>query len=148
MSRGVNKVILLGRLGGDPELRYTPSGAAVCNVSVATGGKYKDKDGKDRDDTEWHKVVIFGKLAEVAGQYLTKGSPIYFEGKLRTREWEKDGIKRYSTEVVVDINGTMQMLGSRNDGHGQQPAPDPQPRRAPAAPAPDPMMDEDPDIPF
>lgn len=123
MARGVNKVILVGTCGQDPEVRYLPNGNAVTNLSVATSEAWKDKQtGQKVEMTEWHRVVLFGKVAEIAGEYLRKGSQCYIEGKLKTREWEKDGIKRYSTEVHVDINGTMQLLGGRpdNQGGGQQ----------------------------
>ena len=120
MSRGVNKVILIGRAGADPDTRYMPNGNAVCNISLATSDSWKDKNtGQLQERTEWHRVVFFGKLAEIAGQYLKKGSKVYIEGRLQTREWEKDGIKRYTTEVVVDIGGQMQMLDSREDSGSQ-----------------------------
>jgi single-strand DNA-binding protein len=117
---GVNKVILVGNLGADPEVRYMPSGDAVANVRIATSESWKDKTtGEPRERTEWHHVVFFGKLAEIVKQYLHKGSKIYVEGKLRTRKWQtQDGQDRYTTEVVVDINGTMQMLDSRSGGSG------------------------------
>jgi single-strand DNA-binding protein len=117
-SRGVNKVILIGNLGNEPDVRYMPSGDAVANVSVATSEAWKDKNtGEMQERTEWHRVVFFGKIAEVVKQYLHKGSKIYVEGKLRTRKWQgQDGQDRYTTEVVVDINGTMQMLDSRPGG--------------------------------
>ena len=121
MARGINKVILIGNLGQDPDIRYTPSGAAVVNMSIATDESYKDKGGQLVDKTEWHKVVVFGKLAEICGQYLKKGSKIYVEGKLQTRKWtNKEGHDVYTTEVVLDINGQMQMLDGKQDG--QQPA--------------------------
>jgi single-strand DNA-binding protein len=117
---GVNKVILIGNLGADPEVRYMPSGDAVANVRIATSDTWKDKNtGERQERTEWHNVVFFGKLAEIVKQYLHKGSKIYVEGKLRTRKWQgQDGQDRYTTEVVVDINGTMQMLDSRSGGGG------------------------------
>ncbi|MBS7325044.1 MAG: single-stranded DNA-binding protein [Thiopseudomonas sp.] len=121
MARGVNKVILIGNLGGDPDTRYMPNGNAVCNITLATSDSWKDKNtGQLQERTEWHRVVFFGKLAEIAGQYLRKGSKVYVEGRLQTREWEKDGIKRYTTEVVVDMGGQMQMLDGRGEGGGQQ----------------------------
>lgn len=132
MARGVNKVILVGTCGQDPEVRYLPNGNAVTNLSVATSEAWKDKQtGQKVEMTEWHRVVLFGKVAEIAGEYLRKGSQCYIEGKLKTREWEKDGIKRYSTEVHVDINGTMQLLGGRpdNQGGGQQRQQRQQPRQ-------------------
>lgn len=121
--RGINKVILVGTCGQDPEVRYLPNGSAVTNLSLATSEAWSDKQtGQKVEKTEWHRVVLFGKVAEIAGEYLRKGSQCYIEGKLKTREWEKDGIKRYVTEVHVDINGTMQLLGGRpdNQGGGQQ----------------------------
>ncbi len=112
-SRGINKVILVGNLGNDPEIRYTPNGGAIANLSIATSEQWKDRNtGEPREKTEWHRVVIFGKLAEIAGEYLRKGSQVYLEGKLQTRKWQdQSGQDRYTTEVVVDINGVMQMLG-------------------------------------
>ena len=121
--RGINKVILVGTCGQDPEVRYLPNGNAVTTLSLATSEAWTDKQtGQKVEKTEWHRVVLFGKVAEIAGEYLRKGSQCYIEGKLKTREWEKDGIKRYSTEVHVDINGTMQLLGGRPDNQsgGQQ----------------------------
>ncbi len=117
-SRGVNKVILIGNLGNEPDVRYMPSGDAVANVNIATSEAWKDKNtGEMQERTEWHRVVFFGKIAEVVKQYLHKGSKIYVEGKLRTRKWQgQDGQDRYTTEVVVDINGTMQMLDGRPGG--------------------------------
>lgn len=118
--RGVNKVILVGNLGNDPEVRYTPSGTAIANMSVATSEQWKDKQtGQPQSRTEWHRIVMFGKLGEIAGQYLKKGSKVYLEGKLQTRKWQaQDGQDRYTTEIVVDMNGQMQMLDSR-PGQGQ-----------------------------
>jgi len=108
----VNKVILIGNLGRDPETRYTADGAAVTNITIATSDRWKDKaSGEMKEATEWHKIAFFGRLAEVAGEYLKKGRPVYVEGKLRTRKWQdKDGQDRYTTEVIGDV---MQMLGSR-----------------------------------
>lgn len=117
MARGVNKVILVGTCGQDPEVRYLPNGNAVTNLSLATSEQWTDKQsGQKVERTEWHRVSLFGKVAEIAGEYLRKGSQCYIEGKLQTREWEKDGIKRYTTEIIVDINGTMQLLGGRPQG--------------------------------
>lgn len=115
MARGINKVILIGNLGNDPETRYTPSGSAVTNLSIATDESYKDKQGEMVQKTEWHRIVMFGKLAEIAQQYLKKGSKVYIEGKLQTRKWQdQSGQDRYTTEVVVDgFQGQMQMLDSR-----------------------------------
>ena len=115
-SRGVNKVILLGHLGQDPEVRYFPNGGgAVVNLSLATSDTWKDKQsGEMKEVTEWHRIVIYGKLAEIAGEYLRKGSKVYIEGQLKTRKWfdQQNDVDRYSTEVVVGVNGVMQMLGS------------------------------------
>lgn len=120
-SRGVNKVILVGNLGQDPEVRYIPNGSAVATLSLATSESWRDKQsGEQKEVTEWHRVVIFGKLAEIAGEYLRKGSQVYIEGQLRTRKWtDQAGQDKYTTEVVVNIGGTMQMLGGRPSGGGQ-----------------------------
>jgi len=117
-SRGVNKVILVGNLGQDPEVRYMPSGGAVANITLATSESWRDKaTGEMKEQTEWHRVVLFGKLAEVAGEYLRKGSQVYIEGQLRTRKWtDQSGAEKYTTEVVVNVGGTMQMLGGRQGG--------------------------------
>ncbi|OCG45017.1 hypothetical protein A9G35_06980 [Gilliamella sp. Choc5-1] len=170
-SRGINKVILVGNLGQDPEVRYMPNGNAVANISIATSEIWKDKQtNENRERTEWHRVVIFGKLAEIAGEYLKKGSQVYLEGQLQTRKWQdQSGQDRYTTEVVINpIGGTLQILGSRNGGEnmgdssqnwGQSAnntssAPMAQSRpttqNAPAQPAatPEPPMDFDDDIPF
>lgn len=145
----VNKAIIVGHLGRDPEQRYMPNGDCVCNIAVATSESYKDKNsGEKVEKTEWHRIVFYRKLAEIAGQYLKKGSQVYIEGRLQTREWEKDGVKRYSTEIIAD---TMQMLGGKsggsanqNDDHGSAPAP----RQASGSrPAPN-FSDMDDDIPF
>ncbi|EFM2099370.1 single-stranded DNA-binding protein [Escherichia coli] len=111
--RGINKVILVGRLGKDPEVRYIPNGGAVANLQVATSESWRDKQtGEMREQTEWHRVVLFGKLAEVAGEYLRKGAQVYIEGQLRTRSWDdNNGVTRYITEILVKNTGTMQMLG-------------------------------------
>ena len=116
-SKGVNKVILVGNLGKDPEVRYTPNGKAVANLTLATSESWKDQSGQIQEKTEWHRVSIFGKLAEIAGEYLRKGSQVYIEGKLQTRKWQnKEGQDQYTTEIVLDpFNGVMQMLGSKND---------------------------------
>ncbi len=131
MARGINKVILIGNLGADPETRYLPNGNAVTNLTLATSDSWRDKQtGQMQERTEWHRVSFFGKIAEIAGQYLRKGSKIYIEGRLQTREWEKDGVKRYTTEIVVDMGGTMQMLDSRGDNDGgNRPAPAPRPQQ-------------------
>ena len=108
----VNKVILLGNLGRDPEVRYSADGAAIANVSIATTSRYKDKSGEMKEDTEWHRVVFFGRLAEVVNEYLKKGRPVYVEGRLRTRKWQDQGGQdRYTTEIVAD---QMQLLGGRD----------------------------------
>lgn len=122
-TRGVNKVILVGNLGGDPEVRYLPSGGAVANITIATSELWRDKStGEQKEKTEWHKVALFGKLAEVAGEYLRKGSQVYVEGQLQTRKWQdQSGQDRYTTEVVVQgYNGVMQMLGGKQQGGQQQ----------------------------
>ena len=112
----VNKVIIVGNLGADPETRYMPSGDAVTNIRVATTDRYKDKaSGEMKEATEWHRIAFFGRLAEIAGEYLKKGSSVYIEGRLKTRQWEKDGQKQYSTEIVAD---QMQMLGGRGGEGG------------------------------
>ncbi|AWK40953.1 single-stranded DNA-binding protein [Photorhabdus laumondii subsp. laumondii] len=116
-SRGVNKVILIGRLGQEPEVRYRPEGDTVAVLSLATSETWRDRQtGEQKERTEWHRVVIFGKLAEIAGEYLKKGSQVYIEGQLRTRKWfdKASGQDRYSTEVVLNQQGTMQMLGGRS----------------------------------
>ena len=114
MARGINKVILVGNLGNDPEQRSMPNGNAVTNITIATSESWNDKNGGGKQErTEWHKVVFFGKLAEIAGQYLKKGSSVYVEGSLRTNQWEKDGQKHYTTEVIAS---EMQMLGGKQDG--------------------------------
>ena len=117
MARGINKVILVGNLGADPETRYTTSGSAITSIRIATSESWKDKQtGEQQERTEWHRVKFFGRLAEIAGEYLKKGSQVYVEGKLRTDEYEKDGVKRYSTDIIAD---EMQMLGSRGgEGSG------------------------------
>ncbi|WP_223668604.1 single-stranded DNA-binding protein [Kangiella shandongensis] len=153
-SRGVNKVILVGNLGKDPEIRYTADGRAIANITVATSESWRDKNsGQQQEKTEWHRVVIFGKLAEIAGEYLRKGSQVYFEGKLQTRKWQdQSGADRYTTEVVIDINGQMQMLGGRGGGgdtsfgnNNSQPQ-----QQKQQSPQPAPAMDDDfdDDIPF
>jgi len=114
--RGVNKVILIGNVGADPELRYTPSGAGVTNFNMATNESWTDNNGARQERTEWHRIVVWGRLAEICNQYLRKGSKVYIEGRLQTRSWEgQDGQKRYTTEVVAR---DMQMLDGRDDGEG------------------------------
>lgn len=165
--RGVNKVILVGTCGQDPEVRYMPNGNAVTNLSLATSEQWTDKQtGQKVEKTEWHRVSLFGKVAEIAGEYLRKGSQVYIEGKLQTRDWEKDGVKRYTTEIIVDMQGTLQLLGGRPQGDqgqsgGQQnsaprapqhsrPQSAPQPQReSRTAPQPAPDFDSfDDDLPF
>ncbi len=156
----VNKVILIGNLGRDPEVRYAPSGAAVCNVSIATTRQWKDKAGEKKEETEWHRVVFYDRLAEIAGEYLKKGRPVYVEGRLKYGKYtDKDGVERYTTDIVAT---EMQLLGGREGGGG---AGDEEsytrsregaPARAPSAarPAPPPSKaagnfdDMDDDIPF
>lgn len=119
--KGVNKAILVGNLGQDPEVKYTASGSAVCNLSVATAEQWKDKNGQRQERTEWHRVVMFGKLAEIAGEYLRKGSQVYLEGKIQTRKWQaQDGQDRYSTEILAN---EMQMLGGKASGQQAKPQP-------------------------
>ena len=150
MARGVNKVILIGNLGQEPEVKYMPSGAAVCNMTVATTDTWSDKSSGERQErTEWHRVVLFRRLAEVAGEYLHKGSKVYIEGRLQTRKWQdRNGQERYTTEIVAN---DMQMLDARGSGTAEfdnQPAtfPDKEPQsHRPAQPTND---DFDDDIPF
>lgn len=137
-TRGVNKVILVGNLGQDPEVRYMPNGGAVANLTLATSETWRDKaDGEMREHTEWHRVVVFGKLAEIASEYLRKGAQVYIEGQLRTRKWtDQSGQDKYTTEVVIGQNGTMQMLGRRDSQPqqgGQQFSGQPQPQTPPPA---------------
>lgn len=165
MARGLNKVMLIGNLGADPEIRYTGSGSAVANVSLATAESWRDREsGEQQERTEWHRVVFFSRLAEIVSEYLRKGSQIYVEGRIQTRKWQdRDGNDRYTTEIVAN---EMQMLGSRGGGGtggggGAPPGADERPASAPAgggqrpaadnaAPARDevPMGDFDDDIPF
>ncbi len=134
-SRGINKVILVGNLGQDPEVKHLPNGNAVCNISVATSESWKDQQGQLQERAEWHRVTMFRKLAEIAGQYLRKGSQVYLEGKLQTRKWQdQNGQDRYTTEIIAE---SMQMLGGRGESQqGQQVAPQPQNNQAPAQQAP------------
>jgi len=156
----VNKVILIGNLGRDPETRYSAEGSAITNVSIATTDRWKDKaSGEMKEQTEWHRVVFFNRLAEVAGEYLKKGRPVYVEGRLRTRKWtDKDGAEKYTTEIVADV---MQMLGSRDGAGGAETGADrsadsaapvrsssPRPAKATSAPAGGNIADMDDDIPF
>ncbi|MBT3308689.1 MAG: single-stranded DNA-binding protein [Gammaproteobacteria bacterium] len=157
MARGVNKVILVGNLGNDPDVKYTADGRAIANISIATTESWKDKNtGEQNDKTEWHRVVFFNRLAEIVSEYLKKGSQVYVEGKLQTRKWQdQSGQDRYTTEIVAN---EMQMLGGRSGGTAdfggapagggqQQRQAAPQQQAAPAAAAP--MMDDlDDDIPF
>lgn len=121
MSGSLNKVQLIGHLGKDPETRFSSNGDPICNFSVATSESWKDKSGERQEKTEWHRIVAFGKLAEICGEYLKKGAQVYVEGKLQTRKWtDKNEIERYSTEIVLDsFNGTMTMLGKKGDGGGR-----------------------------
>jgi len=145
---GVNKAILIGNLGKDPELRYTPGGQAVASFSLATSEKWRDKDGVMQDRTEWHNIVVWGRQAEIAKEYLAKGRSVYLEGRIQTRSWEdKDGNKRYTTEIVAQ---RLQFLGSRADQAGGG-APGPSASRSDAPPEAPPAADlsaEDDDLPF
>ena len=157
-SRGVNRVTILGNLGNDPEVKYTQSGSAIANLTVATSESWNDKaTGEKREAVEWHRVVLFGKLAEVAGEYLRKGSQVYIEGQLRTRKWtDQSGQEKYTTEIVVGMNGVMQMLGGKQEGKpqqqsgwGQHQQPKPQQQSKPASSGPhEPPGNFDDDIPF
>ncbi len=142
MARGVNKVILIGNLGADPDTRYMPSGSAVTNIRVATSESWRDKETGERTErTEWHSVALFNRLGEIAGEYLRKGSQVYIEGRLRTRKWQdREGNDRYTTEIVAD---QMQMLGGRGGAPAAAGAPAPRPA---AAASPEPEFDDD--IPF
>jgi len=144
MPRGINKVILVGNLGADPETRYMPSGSAVTNLSVATSEQWKDKQsGEQKERTEWHKVAMFNRLAEIAAEYLRKGSQVYIEGKLRTRKWQdRDGNDRWTTEIIAD---EMQMLGGRGGGGS---APMSSGSSTSSAPPQPPADEFDDDIPF
>ncbi len=150
MARGINKVILVGNLGNDPDVRYTANGAAVSNISIATSESWKDKEsGEQVEKTEWHRVVFFGKLAEIVAEYLKKGSQVYVEGRLQTRKWQdKEGNDKYTTEIVAN---EMQMLGSKPGGGGnyenQKTASAPPDAEAPSAKKPDDGFVDD-DIPF
>jgi single-strand DNA-binding protein len=156
-SRGVNRVTILGNLGNDPEVKYTASGSAIANLTVATSESWNDKaTGEKREAVEWHRVVLFGKLAEVAGEYLRKGSQVYIEGQLRTRKWtDNAGVEKYTTEIVVGMNGVMQMLGGKQEGkpqqsgwgQPQQPKPQQQSKPAPSG-SHEPPADFDDSIPF
>lgn len=150
MARGINKAILVGNLGRDPETRYTQSGSAVTNCSVATSKSWKDRDsGELKERTEWHRVVFFNRLAEVAGEYLKKGSKVYIEGELRTRDWERDGQKHYTTEIVanemqmLDSRGGSGDYGSQSQGDGSD-----SPAASSSDYGPPPSDDFDDDIPF
>ena len=148
-SRGVNKVILVGNVGGDPESRFMPNGSAVASLTLATSQSWKDKNtGEQKEVTEWHRIVAFNRLAEIVGEYVKKGAKLYIEGSLRTRSWEQDGIKRYATEIAAS---EMQMLDSKSDGERQQkPAAQSyeQQRAAHTAPGPQGFDQFDDDIPF
>ncbi|UCD18428.1 MAG: single-stranded DNA-binding protein [Candidatus Zixiibacteriota bacterium] len=139
----VNKVILIGNLGKDPELRYTPGGQAVANFSLATSEKWRDKDGAMQDKTEWHNIVLWGRQAEIAKEYLSKGRQVYIEGRIQTRSWDdKEGNKRYTTEVVAQ---RLQFLGTREQAPSAVPASEDVPSTAPQT---DELSDEDEDLPF
>ncbi len=151
MARGINKVILIGNLGQDPEVKYMPSGGAVCNITVATTESWTDRDsGEKQERTEWHRVVMFRRLAEVAGEYLRKGSKVYIEGRLQTRKWQgQDGQDRYTTEVIAN---DMQMLDSRGGGTAAFDSQPPPAEKTPSSPSASagsrPADDFDDDIPF
>ena len=149
MARGVNKVILVGTLGADPDTRYTPSNAAVTNLSIATNESWKDKQsGEQIEKTEWHRVVMFNRLAEIASEYLRKGSQVYIEGRIQTRKWEdKEGKDRWTTEIVAN---EMQMLGARSSGgnSGAESRGEPATKSSSPASSPDSSDDFDDDIPF
>lgn len=157
-SRGVNRVTILGNIGNDPEVKYTASGSAIANLTVATSESWNDKaTGEKKEVTEWHRVVLFGKLAEVAGEYLRKGSQVYIEGQLRTRKWtDQSGQEKYTTEIVVGMNGVMQMIGGKQEskpqqqsGWGQPQQPKPQQQSKPATSGQNvPPTDFDDSIPF
>ena len=148
MAKGINKVILIGNLGNDPETRYTPSGSAVATVSLATSASWRDKEtGDQQERTEWHRIVFFGRLAEIVGEYLRKGSQIYVEGRLQTRKWQdNEGKDRYTTEIVAN---EMQMLGSRSGGTAPVEQAPPRTEEKKTEPAESAAADEfDDDIPF
>ncbi len=147
MARGVNKVILVGNLGQDPEIKYMPSGQAVCNITIATSESWNDKtSGEKVEKTEWHRVVFFRRLAEIAGEYLRKGSQVYIEGRLQTRKWQdQSGNDRYTTEIVAN---EMQMLGGKGGGVASMPESSPQSQQEPVAAGSSTSNDFDDDIPF
>ena len=147
MARGINKVILVGNLGKDPEMRYAPSGAAVANITLATSDSWKDKQtGEQQDRTEWHRIVFFNRLAEVVGEYLKKGSQVYVEGRLQTRKWQDQGGQdRYTTEIVAS---EMQMLGGRGGGGASSVPDDDMDQSVPQKKQSAPAEDFDDDIPF
>jgi single-strand DNA-binding protein len=139
----VNKAILVGNLGRDPEVRYTPGGTAVANFTVATSERWKDKTtGEMKEQTEWHRIVAWGRLGEICGEYLARGKQVYIEGRIQTRSWEKDGVTRYTTEIVAQ---EMKMLGTRDSGDGYRPA---APDGVPEYSGPPLPEDKDSDIPF
>lgn len=145
MAAGVNKAILIGHLGRDPEMRYTPSGMAVANFTMATSENWTNKEGVKETRTEWHRIVTFGRLAEICGEYLSKGRQVYVEGRLQTREWEdRDGNKRYTTEIVAR---EMQMLGSKDSGDTSKTKSKPQ-NQVSEVPEPSYSDVQDDDIPF
>ncbi|EOC1051676.1 single-stranded DNA-binding protein [Cronobacter sakazakii] len=150
MGHGVNRVILLGHLGQDPDVRYMPNGGAVTSLRLATSESWRDKQtGEMKEVTEWHSVVLYGKLAEVAGEYLRKGSQVYIEGQLRTRKWQdQSGQDRYSTEVVVNVGGTMQMLGGKQQSDQPRQQSQSTKQRQPTQQSSAPPMDFEDDVPF
>ena len=142
---GINKVIIVGNLGQDPEIKYTAGGAAVTTLSIATSDSWKDKDsGMDQERTEWHRVVLWRRLAEIAGEYLKKGSKVYIEGQLQTRKWEQEGQTRYTTEIIAR---DMQFLDSRGSSNNESTQKSSEMNDQPAAEVPDSAIDDD-DIPF
>ncbi|WP_370601137.1 single-stranded DNA-binding protein [Pseudomonas nitroreducens] len=148
--RGINKAIIIGNCAGEPESRFLPNGNAVTNVTVVTNETWKDKQtGQQQERAEFHRVVLFGKVAEIASQYLHKGSQVYIEGTIRTRKWQgQDGQDKYTTEIVVDINGTMQLLGGKPSGDGAQRPQQRQQRPEPQSQQSAPPDHFDDDIPF
>lgn len=148
-SKGINKAIIVGNLGKDPEVRYTQSGSAIANITIATSESWRDKQsGEQKEKTEWHRVVLFGKLAEIAGEYLRKGSQVYIEGKLTTRKWvDQAGVEKYTTEIHVNVGGVLQMLGGKPESSANN-QPQQQRQQAPKSSSNEPPMDFEDDIPF
>lgn len=144
MSRGINKAIIVGNLGNDPDMKYSQGGMAICSMSVATTSVRKDKDGNQQERTEWHRVKTFGKLAEICGEYLKKGSQAYFEGSIRYDKYtDKEGVEKYTTDIIAD---EMQMLGGRGEASGAKPQRQERPARQAAQPEAGSIADDD--IPF